>query len=290
MPRRGELEHPIHLYLFGDEFLKHRLTQHGFPEKRIVVGALPPLLQLVLVVNLGVAVLLAQHHVDNVAGLESLLGGKDCLEGILHLLAGWHLRFGVQAVVAAAAIGLVVVFTEVAQQIEPPAHRRLGIAHHFLHQLVGQLLLGDILVGKELVEFLHILFGVEGNALSLSPITAGTTGLLVVALQALGNVVVDNKAHVGLVYAHAESDSGNNDIPLLHQELVLILGAHLVVQASVVGQSLDAVELQQLGQVLHLLAGEAIDDAALALVLLHKLHNLLVQLDGLGGLGSYLII
>ena len=156
--------------------------------------------------------------------------------------------------------------------------------------MVGQLLLGDILVGKEFVEFLHVLLGVESNALSLSPVAAGAAGLLIVALQALGDVVVDDKTHIGLVNAHAKSDSGNNHIHLLHQELVLILGTHFVVQPRMIRQCLDAVELQQLGQVLHLLAGEAIDNAALALVLFHKLHNLLVQFDSLGGLGSYFII
>ena len=88
-----------------------------------MVGALPPLFQLVLVIYLGVAVLLAQHHVDDVAGLERLLCGKDGLKGILHLLAGWHLRFGMQAVVATATVRFIIVLTEVAQQVQAAADR-----------------------------------------------------------------------------------------------------------------------------------------------------------------------
>ena len=131
---------------------------------------------------------------------------------------------------------------------------------------------------------------IESNALSLASITSGTSGFLIIAFEALGNIVVDDKAHVGLVNAHSKGNGGNNHIHLFHQELVLVLGTHLVVQPRMIGQRLDAVELQQLGQVLHLLAREAIDNAALPFVLPHKLHNLLVQVDSFGGLGTNLII
>ena len=149
---------------------------------------------------------------------------------------------------------------------------------------------GDILVGEEFVEFLHVLFGVEGDALALAAVAPGTSRLLVVAFQALGDVVVDDKAHIGLVDAHAEGDGGDNHVHLFHQEFVLILGTQFVVQSGVVGEGLDAVELQQLGKVFHLFARQAVYDAALALVLAHKFHNLFVQLDGFGGLGSHLVV
>jgi hypothetical protein len=69
-------------------------------------------------------------------------------------------------------------------------------------------------------------------------------GLLVVALQALGNVVVDHEAHVRLVDTHPEGDGGHDHVHLLHQELVLVLGALVGVHASMVGQGLDPVHVE----------------------------------------------
>ena len=54
-----------------------------------------------------------------------------------------------------------------------------------------------------------------------------------------------------------------------------------------VGQRLDVVEAQHLGQFLHLLAAQAIDDARLALVALDELDDLAVHVLGLG---THLII
>lgn len=49
-------------------------------------------------------------------------------------------------------------------------------------------------------------------------VTAGAAGLLVVALDGLGQVEVGDEAHVGLVDAHAEGDGGDDDQTVLAQE------------------------------------------------------------------------
>ena len=71
--------------------------------------------------------------------------------------------------------------------------------------------------------------------MAFAAVASGTAGLLVVAFDALGDVVVDDETHIGLVDAHAEGDGGHDDVHVLHEEFVLVLGADLVVQSGVVG-------------------------------------------------------
>ncbi len=57
-----------------------------------------------------------------------------------------------------------------------------------------------------------------------------------------------------------------------------------------VRQGLDAVDDQQLGQLLHTLARQTIDNAALAGTVLDEADNLLVQLHGVARLGAHLVV
>ena len=129
--------------------------------------------------------------------------------------------------------------------------------------------------------------GIEGEADTLAAVSAGTSGLLIVALEALGYVVVDDIAHVGLVDTHAEGDSGHDDGEPLHEEVVLCLTARHGVHAGMVGTGVDVVGTQHLGQLLHLTATQTVDDATLALVLLDEADDVLIHLLGLG---AHLII
>ena len=167
------------------------------------------------------------------------------------------------------------------------ADGRLGIGHRLVEQLAGDLLFGDVLAFVELLQLVDVLIVVEGDAVAFAAVATRTTGLLVVAFEALGDVVVDDEAHIGLVDAHAEGDGGHDDVDLLHEELVLVLLTRLAVEAGVVGQGADAVDGERLGQFLHLLAAEAVHDARLAWVLLDIFDDVL---DDVFGLGSYFVI
>jgi hypothetical protein len=61
----------------------------------------------------------------------------------------------------------------------------------------------------------------QAERLGGQPVATCSAGLLVVALDVLGAVVVDHEAHVGLVDAHAERDGGHDDLDLVAQERVL---------------------------------------------------------------------
>ena len=129
----------------------------------------------------------------------------------------------------------------------------------------------------ELFQLLDILITVVGDAQALLTVASGTAGFLVIALDALGNIVMNHKTDVRFVYSHAKGDGGHNDVNFLHQELVLVFCAGFGIQAGVVRKGLDAIDGQHLGQFLHLFAAEAINDAGLAGVLADKTDNVLFR-------------
>ena len=183
-----------------------------------------------------------------------------------------------QAVVAALAVVLLVILAEVVEQQLPAAGTGLGVGHHLVEQLAAYLLLGHGLALHEFLQSLDVLVAVVGDAVALLPVTARTAGLLVVALDALRDVVVDHEAHVGLVYAHSEGYGGNYHLDVLHQEGILVVGTHLGLQSGMVRQGLYTIELQQVGYLLNLLAAETVDDSGLAGILLDVADDVLLRL------------
>ncbi len=82
-------------------------------------------------------------------------------------------------------------------------------------------------------------------------VTSGTAGLLVIALDGLGQVEVGDEAHVGLVDAHAERDGGHHDDAVFAQEARLVRGAGTRVEPGVVGQRRDPAGHQEFRGLLH---------------------------------------
>ena len=91
---------------------------------------------------------------------------------------------------------------------------------------------------------------------------------------------MDDKTHNRLVNTHTEGNGGNDDINLLHQEVILSLGKGSRIKARMIRRSLDFIGLQNLCQLLNLLTGKTIDDAALTRMLTDKLDDLAVNIIG----------
>ena len=87
--------------------------------------------------------------------------------------------------------------------------------------------------------------------------------------------MVNNKANIGLVDAHAEGDGGAYHVHILHQEFILYFAALATIHTGVVGQGFDAVHLQQFCNLFGFLAAEAVDDTTLAAVGFDVLNDLL---------------
>ncbi len=83
---------------------------------------------------------------------------------------------------------------------------------------------------------MHVLQPVGHPGVGRQAVAPGAAGLLVVGLDALGQVQVGDEAHVRLVDAHAEGDGGDDDDAVLAQEALLVARAGLGRQAGVVGQ------------------------------------------------------
>ena len=108
------------------------------------------------------------------------------------------------------------------------------------------------------------MFRIERYAFAFAAVSTRTARLLVVTLKTFGYIVVYHESHVGLVYSHSEGYRGHYHIHLFHQELVLVLRTRLGIQTGVIGQRLDAVDNQQLRQIFHTLARQAIYNSTLA--------------------------
>ena len=118
-----------------------------------------------------------------------------------------------------------------------------------------------------------------------SAIAPGAADLLVIGLDALGQVGVSDPADIGLVHAHAEGDGGHHDQPVLagkpRLDYAPIFGLHpAVIMAGVV-----AFLGQRLRQSFGLGTGPAVDDAGLPLAGGGKAQDLLAR-AGLGAKGK----
>jgi hypothetical protein len=82
-------------------------------------------------------------------------------------------------------------------------------------------------------------------------------------LDALRQARVQDVAHVAAVDAHAERDRGDDDLDLFLQEAVLVLCARLRIEAGVVRRAAHAVRCELRGELIDVLAPQAIHDAGL---------------------------
>ena len=88
---------------------------------------------------------------------------------------------------------------------------------------------------------------------------------------------MDDVTHIRFVDAHTESNGCHDDIDILLEESVLILATHSRVHAGMVGQCLDVVGLENLGEFLNLLAGKTVDDSRLAGTLFDVADNIAID-------------
>ena len=105
-------------------------------------------------------------------------------------------------------------------------------------------------------------------------IAPGAADLLVVALDAFGQIVMQDKAHIRLVDAHAKGNGGDDDLGIVADEGFLVAAALVILQPGVIGADRVAVALQIGGQFIHLLAREAVDDAGLVFEALQEARGL----------------
>ena len=241
----------------------------------------------------------AQGHIVCIAAAaasQTSGAGSGPLSGLRRLLLHLFCRlFGQQAVGAIAAL-LRCGLAEVAQQKAPQAARCGGIKRHILEPLFSLAGGFGLDIGGQAVVGLHFLFdeepdgphigaGVEQGAPGRFAVAAGPPGLLIVALQILGHVVVDDEPDIGLVDAHAERIGRHHDLDAVVQKVVLILPPGIGVELGVVRRCPDAPALQQAGGLVHLPGGAAINDARMVPLPEHQFQQNAGFLAGQGAAG-----
>ena len=76
---------------------------------------------------------------------------------------------------------------------------------------------------------------IEQKAIGLETVAARTPNLLVIALDVFRQVVVNDEAHVRFVDAHAKRNRRDDDLHVVTNEHLLVLCAHCIGKARVVG-------------------------------------------------------
>ena len=168
---------------------------------------------------------------------------------------------------------------KVAQHVFAQAAGGIAVALHLAEQaisilerpralLVVERLIGSIAAVDQKATHAKIVTVPQQMAAGRVSIAAGSTRLLVVCLDALGHVVVNHVAHVGLVDAHAKGVGGNHHLDIVVDKGALALATGVVAHAGMVATNVNAAGAQRLGklagELIDGLAGRAIHDAALA--------------------------
>ena len=245
----------------------HQLTEDGTPLRGAVAGADAEHAQAVMIEAADALVAFAEQHIDQVMNAETLAGAVHARHRLLRGLGAVPGLRRLQAVVAVAARG-VGGLAEILEDGAAAAGGQFAQANHGLQFAVGIALvvLARLRLAQPLAEdddFLHAVThpGVGGQA-----VAPGAARFLVVRLDALRQRQVGDEAHIGLVYAHAEGDGGDDDDAVLAQEALLVPAAGFGGQAGVIRKRAAPAPAEPRGGLLDFLARQAIDDAGVVRV------------------------
>ena len=168
---------------------------------------------------------------------------------------------------------------KVAQHVFAQAAGGIAVALHLAEQaitvlerpralLIVERLIGSIAAIDQKAAHTEIVAVPQQMAACRIAIAAGAARFLVVCLDALGHVVVDDVAHVGLIDAHSKGVGGDHHLNVVVDKGTLTLAAGVVAHAGMVAAHANAAGAQCLGKLrgqrVDRLAGRAIHDAALA--------------------------
>ena len=118
--------------------------------------------------------------------------------------------------------------------------RRLGKTDEGAQKIIRHPLLMLRFLLDEVLDLLDIRIAEEKQAMGGQTVPSGASDLLVVAFDILGQVKVDDEAHVGFVDAHAKGDGGDNDLHVVADEGFLIAVALGILQTRMIRADREA--------------------------------------------------
>ena len=218
---------------------------------------------------------LAEQHVDDVAGAEPLPGSNDARQQLLRGDRCVPRDRRAQADVAVAALGGGVL-PEVLEQRAAPALRHFAPAEQRIELVAFVPLEAVVAVG--LVDHAshphHVLQSVHHPRFGRFAVTARATGLLVIRFDALRQIEVRDVSHVGFVDAHAERDGRHDHHAVFPQKAILIRRAHLGGESGVIRQRIEALVAQPRGDRIDAAPRQAIHDAGFVATRRQELEQL----------------
>ena len=244
------------------------MVDDSAPESVAMILAFPEQRNGVVLVRLDHRVGLSGEDHGQMLDLEVFRQGFDQPDHKTHFLPAVESGLGMDTVVAHAAVILRIILSEVIEQHLPAALAGLSVRHCLHQQLPANLLLRDRFSEHEFLKFLDVLVAVICDAVRQLAISSGAAGLLVISLNALGNVVVDHETDVRLVDTHSEGNRGDDDVHIFHQETVLVFRSRLGIQSRMVGKGAYPIDGQETGSLFHLLPAKTVDNPGLARMLL----------------------
>ena len=127
-----QTQYTVVFYLFGYVTVYHGLANHGVQQRHFVAGNGTECVEFFEVVRFDFGRLFAAQNVDDDFGFEFLFAGGDGFEHGAEQLLCLNLFFGVQTVVAVAAVLFGVLFAKVVEQHFAAAYRRFGVGGCFV--------------------------------------------------------------------------------------------------------------------------------------------------------------
>ena len=115
----------------------------------------------------------------------------------------------------------------------------------------------------ETAKYDQVAQGIEQEGIAFHPVPSGTADLLVVVLDTPRHAVMHDPADIALVDTHPESYRGAHHVHPVVDEIILGLFPLGGQEAGVVGDRLDIIHRQLIGQLGRIVAAHAIDDTAL---------------------------
>ena len=115
----------------------------------------------------------------------------------------------------------------------------------------------------ETAKYDQVAQGIEQEGIAFHPVPSGTADLLVVILDTPRHAVMHDPTDITLVDTHPESYRGAHHVHPVVDEIVLGLFPLGGQEAGVVGDRLDIIHRQLIGQLGRIVAAHAIDDTAL---------------------------
>ena len=202
--------------------------------------------------------------VGHMSGAEAAAQAVDGLEQARHRARGGvTLHRLAEADVARAAIVALVGLAEVRHERAMAAHRLLAERVHLAQLAQGARRRRGAVRGEHRLPQAVVAAADQQQALRLQPVAARAARLLLVVLQRFRHAGMDHVAHVRAIDAHAECDRRHDDVGPLVDERLLVGAALVVRQPRVVAQRAEAPPPERRGQLVHLAAADAVDDAGL---------------------------